>query len=92
LVSFTVNLTSTDKRAWDRARAEQTWLPERPGPNAAYPGADVIRLGPFIPPGHDRWWEVGPRHASGAAAAEVLRAIELHGLPWLRSGADGGRQ
>ena len=89
-VRFTVNLTTADKHAWTQARAEQDWLPERPGGNAIYPRANTIRLGALMPPdGRDRWWEVGARYASGSAAAQVLAAIEQFALPWLRVGVGG---
>lgn len=83
---FTINLSVVSKPAWDAARADRPYLPDRPAPNTRY-GLPVwhSRIGLLLPAAIDAWWTLRPESDLPTLAAEVLAALRDHGLPAIRA-------
>ena len=83
-VVFTVNLTVARKDEWERGGERWPFLGARPSGNSRYPVGTFARLGSLMPNHTDHWWTMGtmpPQQLS----AEVVQAIRLYGIPWLRA-------
>lgn len=79
-VRFTVNLAVINKKAWEDGR--EPWWGK---PSATTQGlvGTYTRLGSLMPEHDDVWWELAPGTDTAALAADVVRAAEQFGLPWL---------
>lgn len=81
---FTINLTVVSKEEWKRARADHSYLGERPQANAAAGGpAWDERIGFLMPERRDHWWSMGAGEPSEGVAAGVIDAVERFALPEL---------
>ena len=82
---FTVNVTVASREAWERARAQRSYLNERPSPNTFY-GTFVWqqRIGALMPGGEDCWWNVRGGAETSAVASAVVDAIREYALPAMR--------
>lgn len=80
-VEFTLNLTVGSKAAWDEARAERPYLPQRPSANTFY-GTYVWqeRIGSIVGRG-DRIWKVRAARPTDAVAEDLLTEFESKALP-----------
>ena len=83
-VQFTLNLLVANRSAWDSARAQKTYLPERPAAGTKYSaGESQTRIGQLLPDRADKWWRIHQGASPAAVADDLLRDFETIGLPWL---------
>jgi len=84
-IRFTVNLLAANKEAWDAARAERPYLPERPAAGVVYGEPTAwARIGTVTPERADKWWRIHAGVDQAVVAAEVLHDVREFALPWLR--------
>lgn len=84
-LTFTINVTSADRSAWDLARESRPHLPAKPSPNTFYgTHAWQTRIGKLFPDGEDKWWTVEADQDWQSVADEVVDAVIRHALPELR--------
>ena len=90
-VTFTVNVTVVEKRAWDDERAKRPYLGgERPAPNTIYgPPVWTDRVGFLFPAGTDLWWPVKAGSSTATVANEVVAAIRDYALPEIARQIEG---
>ncbi len=85
-VRFTINLQAVARSTWEQARAERTWLPERPAPNTRYGTfAWHRRAGVVMPEQRDTWWTVRADTDLDRLTDEILHAFDTWLIPALRS-------
>jgi Domain of unknown function (DUF4304) len=84
-IQFTVNLLAANKEAWDAARAERPYLPQRPAAGVVYGEPTAwTRIGTLTPEGADKWWRIYAGVDQAEVTAEVLHNVREFALPWLR--------
>lgn len=88
VVTFTINVTSADKSAWEVARQSRANFPAKPSPNTFY-GTFVwqSRIGSLLPSGQDTWWTVEADADWRPIAAEVVDAVTRFVVPELQQRA-----
>ena len=82
-VHFAVNLSCVGKAAWTEHRVGRPYLGEKPTANAQGPGTEMTRLG-ILMTGVDKWWDVRANEPTTQVADEVLHALDVYGMPWLK--------
>jgi hypothetical protein len=84
-IQFTVNLLAANMEAWDAARAERPYLPQRPAAGVVYGEPTAwTRIGTLTPEGADKWWRIHAEVDQAEVTAEVLHDVREFALPWLR--------
>jgi hypothetical protein len=81
-VRFTVNVLVVSRRTWEAARAETSYLPERPTANTFW-GTFVWqhRIGELLPGIGDVWWDVEADVDAAELADAVLWAVRDYVVP-----------
>jgi len=79
-VKFTANVSVTTKPEWEAKRVDQSFLGDKPMPNAL-PWGWGTRIGLLMPAQRDHWWVLQTGTDWRPTADEVLDAVENIALP-----------
>lgn len=76
-ISFTVNLSVTNKVLWSLLReGHEDWLGVRPSANSEFLGQRTARLGQLLPQRADVWWSI-PATATSSELITLCRELEI---------------
>jgi Domain of unknown function (DUF4304) len=84
-VDFTINVTVASKAVWSEMRRERK-LPEKPSANTFYGTfAWQQRIATLMDADNDVTWSVRAGQPTEPVTEDVVRAIEMYGLPAIES-------